>query len=269
MKKDNNKDNNNKKEKLNNSDMYVNQTELESAIRKTLDKQVSRKGIGTLGEKTLHSVLKLYFEPDEDKHEVALDGYFADIYNQTGVIEIQTRQLNKLRDKLAVFLNHYTVTVVYPCPYNKWIYWVDPETLETTGKKRLSSRHYNEYDAFFELYKIKSFLKNPNLHIRLLLMDVEDYKLLNGWNETGKKGSWRYDRIPVGVRRIIELDQPEDYMTFLPLELKEKFTVKDYSKTCGISEDTARMVLNILYYLGVVSRVGKEGNAFLYEAAAH
>ena len=58
-------------------------------------------------------------------------------------------------------------------------------------------------------------------------------------------------------------------MMFLPLELKEQFTVKDYSKTCGISEDTARMVLNILYYLGVVSRVGKEGNAFLYEAAAH
>ena len=121
MKKDNNKDNNNKKEKLNNSDMYVNQTELESAIRKTLDKQVSRKGIGTLGEKTLHSVLKLYFEPDEDKHEVALDGYFADIYNQTGVIEIQTRQLNKLRDKLAVFLNHYPVTVLDPYPYNNWI----------------------------------------------------------------------------------------------------------------------------------------------------
>ena len=33
------------------------------------------RGIGTLSEKTLHAVLKMYYEPDEDNHEVAIDGY--------------------------------------------------------------------------------------------------------------------------------------------------------------------------------------------------
>ena len=85
-----------------------------NAKDKIIGKAHNNKGIGTLSEKTLHAVLKLYYEPDEDKHEVAMSGYYADIYNDKGIIEIQTRQLNKLRDKLSVFLQDYHVTVVYP-----------------------------------------------------------------------------------------------------------------------------------------------------------
>ena len=58
---------------------------------------------------------------------MAIDGYYADIFNDSGIIEIQTRQLNKLRDKLAVFLEEYQDTVVYPCAYNKRISCIDPE----------------------------------------------------------------------------------------------------------------------------------------------
>ena len=95
-----------------------------AAKEKIIGKKHNDKGIGTLSEKTVHGVLKHFFEPDEDCHEVALNGYFADIYNDSGVIEIQTRQLNKLREKLAVFLNYYPVTVVYPMPANKWLSWI-------------------------------------------------------------------------------------------------------------------------------------------------
>ena len=38
-----------------------------------IGKAHNNKGIGTLSEKTLHAVLKLYYEPDEDKHEVAME----------------------------------------------------------------------------------------------------------------------------------------------------------------------------------------------------
>lgn len=251
--------------KINN--IYIEQDRLTTAVDKTRAMQVTKKGIGTLAEKTMHSVLKLYYEPDEDKHEVALEGYFADIYNEQGIIEVQTRQLNKLRDKLAVFLNLYPVTVVYPCPYNKWLRWVDPDTGEISDERRLSPRHYSEYDAFYELYKIKMFLKNPNLRIHLVLMDVEEYRYLNGWNDTKKKGSTRCDRIPLGIDRIVKIEEPEDYMMFLPIELPDTFTVKDYAECCHISRDAAGTVLNILYYMGTVRRVGKNGNAYLYEVA--
>ena len=146
-----------------------------NAKDKIIGKAHNNKGIGTLSEKTLHAVLKLYYEPDEDKHEVAMSGYYADVYNDKGIIEIQTRQLNKLRDKLSVFLQDYHVTVVYPLPFNKWLSWVNPDNGEVQGRRK-SPRHFTEYDAFYELYKIKSYLKNPNLSINLVLMDMEEYK---------------------------------------------------------------------------------------------
>ena len=152
---------------------YIENERFNAAKEKIIGKKHNDKGIGTLSEKTVHGVLKHFFEPDEDCHEVALNGYFADIYNDSGVIEIQTRQLNKLREKLAVFLNYYPVTVVYPMPANKWLSWINPETGETGGRRK-SPRHFTIYDSFFELYKIKSYLKNPNLTIKLVLMDVEE-----------------------------------------------------------------------------------------------
>lgn len=245
------------------ADEYIDYDEFNIAREKILGKVHNDKGIGTLSEKTLHAVLKNYYEPDENKHEVAIDGYYADIFNDSGIIEIQTRQLNKLRDKLAVFLEEYHVTVVYPCAYNKWLSWIDPEN-GGISTKRKSPRHYTEYDAFFELYKIKNLLKHPNLSVHLVLMDMEEYKLLNGWNYTRKRGATRYDRVPLGVRRIVELDRPEDYMQFVPIELGDEFTVKDFAKAARVHEDTARLSLNILNYLEIVRRIGKKGNAYVY-----
>ena len=234
-----------------------------NAKDKIIGKAHNNKGIGTLSEKTLHAVLKLYYEPDEDKHEVAMSGYYADIYNDKGIIEIQTRQLNKLRDKLSVFLQDYHVTVVYPLPFNKWLSWVNPDTGEVQGRRK-SPRHFTEYDAFYELYKIKSYLKNPNLSINLVLMDMEEYKLLNGWSYDKKRGSTRYDRVPVGIRRIVKFDRIEDYMQLVPADLKEDFTVKDFAMAAGVSVEASRYTLNILNYLEIVKRTGRVKNGYVY-----
>lgn len=234
-----------------------------NAKDKIIGKAHNNKGIGTLSEKTLHAVLKLYYEPDEDKHEVAMSGYYADVYNDKGIIEIQTRQLNKLRDKLSVFLQDYHVTVVYPLPFNKWLSWVNPDNGEVQGRRK-SPRHFTEYDAFYELYKIKSYLKNPNLSINLVLMDMEEYKLLNGWSYDKKRGSTRYDRVPVGIRRIVKLDRIEDYMQLVPADLKEDFTVKDFAMAAGVSVEASRYTLNILNYLEIVKRTGRVKNGYVY-----
>ena len=234
-----------------------------NAKDKIIGKAHNNKGIGTLSEKTLHAVLKLYYEPDEDKHEVAMSGYYADVYNDKGIIEIQTRQLNKLRDKLSVFLQDYHVTVVYPLPFNKWLSWVNPDNGEVQGRRK-SPRHFTEYDAFYELYKIKSYLKNPNLSINLVLMDMEEYKLLNGWSYDKKRGSTRYDRVPVGIRRIVRFDRIEDYMQLVPADLKEEFTVKDFAMAAGVSVEASRYTLNILNYLEIVKRTGRVKNGYVY-----
>ncbi len=236
----------------------------ETAKKKIIGVDRQRLGIGTLSEKTVHAILKNYYEPDEDKQEIPIENYVADIYADGEIIEIQTRQFDKMRNKLSTFLPLYPVTIVYPIPREKWIIWIDEESGELS-KKRKSPLKGNPYAAFPELYKIKMFLKDPNLRLRFVLLDVEEYKLLNGWSRDRKRGSSRYDRIPTELVEEVEINCLQDYMQFVPYELNGEFTSRDFAKTAHISVSLAQTVLNILYHVGILTRVGKKGNMYLYE----
>ena len=237
----------------------------ETAKRKIIGVDRQRFGIGTLSEKTVHAILKNYYEPDEDRHEIPIQNYVADIYAEGEIIEIQTRQFDKMRGKLGAFLPLYPVTIVYPIPHEKWIIWIDEES-GTLSKRRKSPLKGNPYVIFPELYKIKMFLKDPNLRFRLVFLDMEEYKLLNGWSKDRKRGASRYDRIPTEFVQELEIDCPEDFMQFVPLELEGAFTSAEFAKAAGIAVPLARIVLNILHYMGTVKRIGKKGRQYLYEA---
>jgi len=244
--------------------MSIDQVRFEAARDKIIGKNRTRQGIGTLSEKTMHAVLKNYYAPDEDMHEIPIENYVADIYTGTEIIEIQTRSMERMRKKLEAFLPLYPVTIVYPIPREKWLYWIDEETGEVS-QKRKSPKKGNPYQAFIELYKIRPFLPNPNLRLRLDLIDMEEYRLLNGWSRDKKKGSERYDRIPTQFFEEVCIDCIRDYMQLIPYELPEQFTVKDFAKYAKIPVRLAGTVLLIFYDLGLVSRIGKNGNSYIYE----
>lgn len=222
-----------------------------------------RQGIGTLQEKTMHAVLKYYYAPDEDMHEIPIGHFVADIYTGDEIIEIQTSQFNRMRDKLTCFLDKYPVTIVHPIPYHKWLFWVDKDTGECS-KPRKSPVTGSIYRVFKELYKIKEYLPHDNLRLCFPFVDTEEYRLLNGWSRDKKKGSHRYDRIPLALIDEIRFERPEDYLMLIPLELEEPFTSADLGKAAGITKQEASLVLNILLHLRIVERVGKKGNSFMY-----
>ena len=243
--------------------MCIDELRFEAAKNRVIGINRERQGIGTLSEKTVHAVLKNYYAPDTDMHEIPIENFVADIFTGTEIIEIQTRSFQVMRRKLDAFLKIYPVTIVYPIPHIKWLSWIDEKTGETSPKRK-SPKTGNPYMAFIELYKIRPYLSNPNLHLKLALLDMEEYRLLNGWSRDKKKGSERYDRIPVKFAEEVCIDRREDYMQFVPIDLEDEFIVKDFAKAAMVHEDTARLSLNILNYLGVVRRVGKKGNAYVY-----
>ena len=227
-----------------------------------------RHGIGMQKEKTLHAVLKAYEDPDEDHHEIPIENYIADIYcdEKGSITEIQTANMGSLRDKLSVFLPLYKVTVVYPIPATKWITWVDPVTGEL-GKRNRSPLKGSFYSAFRELYRISSYLDHPNLTIKLILLDLEEYRLQDGWGRDGKRGSHRYDRVPTRIVSEMLLTQPADYLQFIPYELGEPFTAKELAKSCGFPRESFSTEALILKKLGVLEQIGKKGRAYLYRVA--
>lgn len=248
------------------SDILINMDKkaFEDAKLKVLLKQHDPHGFGTLQEKTVHAVMKLYYEPDMDYHEVPIEGYIADIYTGKRIIEIQNGNFNRLRPKLEAFLPFYPVTVVLPIPHVKWVIWMD----ETTGE--LSDRHKspvtgNIYHAFPELYKIKSFLKDPNLSFAFPLVDMDEYRLLNGWSKNRKRGSSRYDRMPLELFDEIFIERREDFMQVVPYDLPEPFTIKEFAKAAKIHRDLAASVVPLLKEMNLVKWVGKRGREYLYE----
>lgn len=238
--------------------------QLERAREKIIGIDRQRIGIGTLSEKTLHAILKNTYEPDEDKHEIPIGRFYADIYTGKEIIEIQTAQFNRMREKLEAFLPEYPVTIVYPIAKEKWLYWIDEET-QVVSERRKSPKKGSPYMGFPELYKIKMYLKNPNLRIHFLMLDIEEYKLLNGWGTQKKNNASKYDRIPLSIREEYVMERKEDYMQFVPFDMEETFTSKSFGKVARIPRHLAQTVLNILDYMEVVERVGKEGNSYLYQ----
>lgn len=234
------------------------------ACGKVIDIDRHRKGIGTLKEKTIHAVLKHYFEPREEFHEIPIDGFVADIQTPHGVIEIQTGSFQSIRKKLEVFLANGPVTIVYPIPHIKWLRWINEDTGEMT-EKRKSPKKGTPYMSFFELYKIKQFLTHPNLIICIILIDMVEYRSLNGWSLDKKRGSSRYDRIPTGLAAELWIGSKADYVKLVPDSLVGEFNSKDYKKATGLTLSAAQTALNVLNYMGAVERCGKAGRSYLYE----
>ena len=234
-----------------------------AAKERIIGKNRERNGIGTLSEKTVHAVLKNYYAPDETQHEIPVEGCVADIFNGKEINEIQTRSFDRMRPKLERFLPLYPVTIVYPIPYCKHVFWIDEETGEISGGRK-SPLKGSPYLAFKELYRIKAYLQDPNLTIRLTFLNMEEYKLLNGWSRDKKRGSSRYDRIPVSIEGEMEFTCTQDYVQLIPYDLPEPFTSAQLGKAVHIRKEQAGIVCNILHDLGVIERDGKKGNAYLY-----
>ena len=77
--------------------MCIDEKRFEHAKNKVIGINRERQGIGTLSEKTVHAVLKNYYAPDTDMHEIPIENFVADIYTGSEIIEIQTRAFNNMR----------------------------------------------------------------------------------------------------------------------------------------------------------------------------
>lgn len=238
----------------------------QAARSAVLSESVAWDGIGTLSEKSLHKMLKLYLEPDIENHEVAYMGSIVDIKTADGIFEVQTRGYEKLVPKLRRILSTSPVTVVCPLAHEKYMRWLDRETGEMT-ERRKSPKRENAFDAFRMLFGIRELITHPNLHVRLVYMQVEDFRALDGWDKTRKRGSNRVERIPTRIIREEVISTPLDYLGYLPDTIGAEFTAPEFSRAIKRTSRYTFYVLKLLVATGAVREVGKRGRATLYAKA--
>ncbi len=228
--------------------------------------------IGTLSEKRLHAAVKYYICPDESCHEKLVESLggsdmkarriVADILTDGQIVEVQTGGFYPLRDKIAWYFANtdHRVTVVHPVPAVKYLSWIDPQSGDIRSRNRVSKRGRVK-DVSRELYWLSDFVGDPRFSIRLLLLEIEEYRMADGWGKDGKRGSNRYERFPTALLGDVTLATADDYATyFLPSDLSEKdaegkmpvFTAAEYGRAVSVRGRPVYGVLHLLEKLGIV-----------------
>lgn len=244
-------------------DLVKDNEKLEQAYKKAI-LEMPKETIGVRGEHTLHRVIKFYLSEDVCNHEIKIGKMYADVVINGKIFEIQTKAFNAMRKKLEVFLQNHDVTIIYPMALNKIVYLTNDYGELMSMKK--SPKHAKPLEIMWELYKIKSFLKNPNLHFEIILLDIDEYRLQKPKTWSSRKGYIRENQIPKKINEIISIKKPSDFKKLLPINnLPNIFDSKIFAKQTKLTIKKATTALNVLTYLDVVKRIGKEKNSYLYE----
>ncbi len=221
-------------------------------------------GIGILKEKTMHRVVKSYLEVRPECHEIKVGRHVADIKNEFGIIEIQTRALSRLKPKLEAFLPEYPVMVVCPLAAEKYVSWIDMETGQVSRRHK-SPKHESFFTMGRDLYTLRDYLTHPHFSLCLLKIKAEEFRYLNGWGKDKKRGSERCDRIPLALLDEQLFKKPSDYACMIPSGLPQPFTTNEFAKAAGISARDKWYATALLQKLGLIRECGKRKNEKLFE----
>jgi len=227
----------------------------------------SQPHIGTLRERPLHASLKRWYALPGDQVEVPVDRFVIDLVRDGLLIEIQTRGFSSMKRKVTDLLDlGHAVRIVHPIAIDRWIVKVD-DAGEVIGRRR-SPRHGAPTDVFAELVSFPNLIGHPHLGIDLVMTEEEEVRV----HTPGK--SWRRNGWSVVERRLIEvtdthvLSAMEDYARLLPVGLPDPFTTADLAASLARPRRSAQQMTYCLRETGLITMVGKAGNAILYSRAS-
>lgn len=234
------------------------------AMRRVAMEEKLSEGFSVYSEGAVHKAVKLYVDPDPDHHEVPLLGSIVDVFNESGVTEVQTGSFTPLLPKLRKLLDKYPVTVLHPFPIRTAHRWLDKETGEMSTPKN-KGRHKSPYSVAAAVFGIRELIGHPNLKIRILAYEREEFRALDGRGKTRKRGATMLGRLPTRLVGEYSFAAVSDIRDFIPEGLSKTFTQKEYLKAIKSHSRYDTIAIKLLEYFGVVRKIGKQGRAYLYE----
>lgn len=220
--------------------------------------------IGTISEKSVHSLIKEYLEPNKEMHEIKIGRYIADIKNDKCIYEIQTQQFKKLLNKIDYYISiNQKVTIVYPLIKKKYINWIDPISNKILERRKTPHNGVIQ-DMFKELYWIVDYLENELVELSIILINAEEYKYLDGIGHNSKKRATKIDKIPTSIEELIKIKSINDLIVFVPDTLPKEFSSRDFIKHSKCNKRWAGSGIKILREKNIIRIVNKKGNSYIY-----
>ena len=239
---------------------------LDDLHRKTNNSKTDKPSshlIGTLGEKSLHAALKVWYAQPGDCFEEWVDGFHIDIVRKNCLIEIQTTNFSSQKQKLKTLVKTHRLRLVFPIAKKKWIVRFAKDQVTCLGRRK-SPKKGDVFQLFSELVSIPDLIKAPNFSIEVLLITSEEIRCDDG------QGSWRRKGVSIMDHRLIEVvgrqvfNMPDDFLALIPDDVANPFSTLDLAQKIGQPRWLMQKMMYCLRIMGVVDVVGKTGNTFLY-----
>ena len=234
--------------------------------------------INTYNESSLHKTLKSFYslKNEGSKTEVPQGPFIVDIKcKDESIIEIQTANLSKLKEKCLYFLKQNTkVTIVFPLAVSKTICTKNPETGRIS--KRKSPVHKSVYSIFRELTGLYQILLNKNFYLEILPSQIIEVRektqipVQSKNNMRRHKRDWlKTDKILESLEKEIVLHGKSSYKKLIPVKKGQTFTasallleIKNTNPHTTMQE--IRFLLWVYKKLNLIKEEGKIGNSKLY-----
>jgi hypothetical protein len=197
-----------------------------------------------------------------DVLECDLKGYVIDILRDTQCIEIQTRNLAKMKPKLLALLDHHPIRIVHPIARERFIVRIDADGVIVSRRK--SPLKGTVYHLFPELVSIPVLIQHPNFSLEVALIREEHI-----WLDDGQ-GSWRRKHWSIHDRRLLEvvdtiaLTSVHDFTALLPPDLPTLFDSRELASAIRQPRPLAQKMLYCLREMGALQISGRRGKALLY-----
>jgi hypothetical protein len=216
-------------------------------------------------ETSLHRQLKALYAGPEDRQEVKLGAYRIDVVRGTELVEIQHGSLAAIRDKVQKLAAKHDVLVVKPIVAKKTIVRLTADGREES--RRLSPKRGTLLSVFDELVYFTRAFPRPRLCLELRLVEIEERRVPGH----GRRRRWRKNDHVVLDQHLVTVAEPfrlrtaADLLTLLPAPLPSPFHTGHLATLADVSRGTAQQIAYCLREMGAVDKIGKHGNAWLYQ----
>lgn len=211
--------------------------------------------------------LKNYYCPDKSHHEIEIGRYVADVCDGKTIYEIQTGSLYPLKAKIKYYMENtaYDVMIIHPIISERMLVWLDPQSGETVGKPRRSSKHEGIFDMLSEMLYLKEYIDNERVIFCFPVMTLTEERVLNGWSKDGKKGAEHSDKLPREIVEVKLIENASNIKNEIADSIPEKLTREELSHLSKIKGRKLWALQNLLLYLNVIKKSESDGKKIVFE----
>jgi hypothetical protein len=221
-------------------------------------------GIGLYAERGLHAALKAaYATGPGARMEVKVAGKVVDVALPDEVVEIQTRNIGSIAEKVLHLACIIPVRIVHPVVVETIIERLDPADGSVASSRRARTRK-DLYSVFDELVRAPLVVASPNVRFDVALVRARELRVRDGSGSWRRRGDRVLSRDLDCVVETTSLDTRDDWLALIPASLLEPYDSVTLGAALGIPAARARKILYTYARAGLLRAVGKAGNRKLY-----